>query len=172
MSFGEAVQRRADLLRRRGADVDRILRDACRGAAVRAVAAAQDRTPPTEAGLGGVNARSGQLKQHWATDSVTEPEIRPGGAGCAEYAAQLRNDTQYASYVDQGHRVEKHFVPGLMVNPATGRLEQVDPGLGGIMVGTKTAYVAGVFMAEAGHEAFEDAALKMLDGVAREVFKP
>lgn len=172
MSFGDSIQRRADFLRKRGADVERILRETCRGAAMQAVKAAQNKTPPTGDDLGGVSTRSGQLKEHWATDSKVEPQVRAGQGGGTEYAAMLRNNMDYASYVDQGHRMDKHFVPGLMVNPATGKLERVDPSMGGIMVGTKTGYVPGVFMAEAGREAFEDNAMKGLDGLAREVLGP
>lgn len=59
-----------------------------------------------------------------------------------------------------------------MVNPGTGKLERVDPELGGMMVGTKTKYVPGVFMSEAGIDAFEDSSVRELGRVAREVFKP
>lgn len=172
MSFGDAIQRRADLLRRRGADVDRIFRETAKGAARRAVAAAQDKTPPTAEDMGGVNTRSGQLKQHWATDSKTAPDVRPHPGGGVEYAALLKNNQQYASYVDRGHRMDKHFVPGLVINQVTGRLERVEPSQGGIMVGTKTFYVQGAFMTDAGHKAFEETALRELDRTVREVFKP
>lgn len=121
--------------------------------------------------LAGVGTRSGGLKQRWATDSKPEPVLRPVPGG-QEYATELRNDAQYASYVDQGHRMDRHFVPGLMVNPGTGRLERVDPALGGIMVGTKTKYVPGVFMSEAGVDAFKDSSVRELGRIAREVFKP
>lgn len=171
MSFGDAIQRRADLLRKRGADVDRILRDTARGAAIQAVRAAQDKTPMTEDDLAGVGTRSGRLKQLWATDSKTEPEIRPHPGGGVEYLTRLGNNAEYASYVDQGHRMDKHFVPGLMADPVTGKLERVDPKLGGIMVGTKTSYVPGIHASEAGRDAFEDSAVRELNKIAREVFR-
>lgn len=44
--------------------------------------------------------------------------------------------------------MDMHFVPGLIINPYTGLLERVDPSLGGIMVGTKTKYVRGLYMKE------------------------
>lgn len=181
MSFGDAIQRRADLLRKRGADMDRIFRETAKGAAMRAVAAAQEKTPPTADDMSGVSTRSGQLKQHWATDSKTVPEVRPHPGGGVEYVSRLGNDMRYASYVDRGHRMDRHFVPGLAVNPVTGKLERVEAkytdelGIShvrGIVVGTKTFYVQGVFMTDAGHKAFEDTALVELDKIAREVFKP
>lgn len=171
MSFGNAIQRRADLLRKRGADATQILLNTSRGATRHAVAAAQDKTPMTADDLSGVGTRSGHLKAHWATDSVTDPVVRPASSG-VEYATALANEVDYASYIDQGHRLDKHFVPGLMVNPVTGKLERVDPALGGIMVGIKTSYVSGLFMAEAGRRAFEERAQRELSRLILEVFRP
>ena len=51
-----------------------MLADVARNATLRAVEAAQDKTPPTTDSLSGTNTRTGELKQHWATDSRTEPE--------------------------------------------------------------------------------------------------
>lgn len=167
MSFGDAVQRRADLLRKRGADVDKILREISEGATIQAVRAATEKTPPTGGGPSGTNTRSGELKAHWATDSETKPEVSGG-----TYTTYLKNNMRYAAYVDQGHRMDKHFVPGLILNPVTGQLERSPDGSGGIVVGTKTQYVPGIFMSEAGHEAFEDSVLRELTKLLREVFKP
>lgn len=66
---------------------------------------------------------------------------------------------QYASYVNNGHRMDRHFVPGLYINPFSGQLEYdaAKKGEVGIMVGTKTDYVPGLFMAEAGEEAYQRA---------------
>ena len=61
---------------------------------------------------------------------------------------ELNNNMQYASYVNDGHRVDKHFVPGLIINGNL--LERSPDGSGGIMVGTKTSYVQGKYMKEAG----------------------
>lgn len=53
-----------------------MLADVARNATLRAVEAAQDKTPPTTDSLSGTNTRTGELKQHWATDSRTEPQNR------------------------------------------------------------------------------------------------
>ena len=89
--------------------------------------------------ISGTNTRSSSLKEHWAIDS----RIDPIGAGSSEYVTVLGNNMQYASYVDQGHRMDKHFVPGLVIDPVSGNLERSPDGSGGIMVGTKTLYVPG-----------------------------
>lgn len=58
MSFGDSIQRRSDLLRKRGANVELTLLSVSRGATMRAVAAAQDKTPMTANDLAGVGTRS------------------------------------------------------------------------------------------------------------------
>lgn len=171
MSFGDAIQRRADLLRKRGADVDRIFWETSRGATIQAIAAAQDKTPATMDDLAGTDTRSGGMKEQWAVESELEPEIRPHLDSGTDYVTYLNNNAEYASYVDQGHQMHRHFVPGLILDSETGKLERVPPDEGGIMVGTKTSYVPGIFAVEAGRDAFEDAAVRALNKAAQEVFR-
>lgn len=120
-----------------------------KGATIRAVEKAAELTPPTLDDLSGTNTRSGEMKQHWATDSRVVP-VKRGGT----YVTELNNDRQYASYVNDGHRMDRHFVPGLVINPESGMLEYNPDGKGGIVVGTKTRYVEGLFMEEAAHEEY------------------
>lgn len=127
-----------------------MLADVARNATLRAVEAAQDKTPPTADSLSGTNTRTGELKQHWATDSRTEPE-RQGG----EIVTELNNNKEYASYVNDGHRMDKHFVPHLTVEPSSGLLQIDMSKPGGMMVGTKTTYVEGLHMSDAGIEAYK-----------------
>jgi hypothetical protein len=130
-----------------------MLSDAARNATLRAVEAAQDKTPPTADSLSGTNTRTGELKERWAVDSRTEPYGLLGG----ELVTNLSNNANYASYVNNGHRMDKHFVPGLYKSTYTGMLEY-DPGRRdevGMMVGTKTAYVEGLHMSDAGIEAYK-----------------
>jgi hypothetical protein len=127
-----------------------MLADVARNATLRAVEAAQDKTPPTADSLCGTNTRTGELKQHWATDSRTEPE-RQGG----EIVTELNNNKEYASYVNDGHRMDKHFVPHLTVEPYSGLLQIDMSKPGGMMVGTKTTYVEGLHMSDAGIEAYK-----------------
>ena len=120
-----------------------------KGATIRAVEKATELTPPTLDDLSGTNTRPGEMKQHWASDSKVIP-VRRGGT----YVTELNNDKQYASYVNDGHRMDRHFVPGLVINPESGLLEYNPDGRGGIVVGTKTQYVEGLFMEEAAHEEY------------------
>lgn len=163
-NFGKAIQMRGDMLRKKGADVARIFVEISRGATMRAIEAAQNKTPPVD-DISGTNTRSGSLKEHWATDSQIDPVVKG-----REVSTVLGNNMQYASYVDQGHRMDKHFVPGLVIDPVSGNLEKSPDGSGGIMVGTKTLYVPGVHMAQAGRDAFEQSAMDELSKVTKKVF--
>ena len=125
---------------------------ACKAATMRAVEKATEMTPPTKGDLAGTNTRTGEMKQHWATDSETTP-AKQGN----DYTTLLANNMQYASYVNDGHRMDRHFVPGLNLNEASGLLEYDPSGRGGIMVGTRTQYVEGLFMEEAAHEEYHRA---------------
>lgn len=135
-------------------------------ATMAAIEAATDATPPVEDDLAGVNTRTGQLKAHWAVDSQTEAVYKNGA-----WETQLKNNMYYASYVNDGHRMDKHFVPGLYVNPYSGKLEYDAERRGevGIMVGTKTQYVEGLFMAEKGEEAYGKAIDAGLIKIAKEI---
>ena len=139
---------------------------AAKNATIRAVEAAQEKTPPTADSLGCTNTRSGELKQHWATDSKIVPEQQDG-----QYVTELANNKEYASFVNDGHRMDKHFVPGLYVNPASGLLEY-DPSRKdevGIMVGTRTPYVEGLHMTDAAQQAYEETVKTELEHVSREL---
>ena len=143
-----------------------LISDAAKNATIRAVEAAQDKTPPTADSLGGTNTRSGELKQHWATDSKIVPELQD-----EQYVTELNNNKEYASFVNDGHRMDRHFVPGLYVNPASGLLEY-DPGRKdevGIMVGTKTQYVEGLHMTDAAQQAYEETLKAELGSAGREL---
>lgn len=122
-------------------------------ATMRAIERAAELTPPTGTDLKGTHTRSGELKQHWATDSVTEPK-RQG----REVVTILANDKDYASYVNDGHRMDRHFVPGLYVNPHSGMLEYDPSADVGIVVGSKTAYVRGLHMVDGAKAAYHAAA--------------
>lgn len=69
------------------------------------------------------------------------------------------------------NHMDKHFVPGLTLDPVTEKLERGDPSDGGIMVGVKTQYVPGIFMTEAGKDAYEKAALNGLSQKLQELMK-
>lgn len=145
-SFGSQIRKRIEELRKAGQNIPLILEEVAEGATIEAVRVATEKTPPNGgAAIAGTNTRSGEMAQHWETDSITVPV---GGAlsGGTTFMTVLANNTQYASYVNDGHRIDEHFVPGLIIN---GNLLEEDPdGEGGIMVGTKTSYVEGKYMKE------------------------
>lgn len=141
--FGAETRRYLKRLHKAGANVINIVAEAAQVATGEAVKTAQKHTPPNGgAPIKGTNTRTGKMSQSWATDSVTTPIISGNTV-----TTILANNMQYASYVNDGHRVDKHFVPGLIING--GLLEMSKDGDdGGIMVGTKTTYVPGLYMTE------------------------
>lgn len=146
-SFGSQIRKRVKELQVLGDKLPDVLSDCVEDAAKKAVEAATQATPPNTGDIAGTNTRSGQLAQHWVTDSVTEP-MGVALSGGKDFVTILANNMQYASYVNDGHRMDKHFVPGLI--PNGDMLERVDPDVGGIVVGTKTTYVEGLYMKERG----------------------
>ena len=167
MSYQVSLQRRLQELKRAQQSLTPTLIKVAKGATQRAVEAAMDATPPKKGtgSLKGTHTRTGELKEHWATDSVVEPLVTGG-----KYETFLRNDMEYASYVDQGHRMDKHFVPGLYVDE-NGVLNYDPTAKVGLVVGTKTKYVKGEFMVDKAREAYEKACLTELDKEIARLFK-
>lgn len=117
----------------------------------RAVEEATELTPPIQDGLGGEHTRSGEMKQHWAKDSQTTPQRRGD-----DRITGLNNDKEYASYVNDGHRMDRHFVPGLYINPGSGLLEYDPSKKAGIVVGTKTKYVPGLHITDKARKKYRE----------------
>lgn len=163
MSFTVNLQQRIQQLKKIKADVPKVLSDVAEGATLRAIEKAQDATPPKMNSLRGTNTRTGELKAHWATDSKPKPVIRGNTV-----VTELNNNIEYASYVNDGHRMDKHFVPGLYIDNgmlnldprpfARGRARAV-----GLVVGTKTRYVKGEFMVDKAKAEYERVVLAELD---------
>lgn len=84
-------------------------------------------------------------------------------SGGSTHVTILANDKEYASYVNDGHRMDRHFVPGLYINPHSGLLEYDPKAKVGIVVGTKTRYVKGEFMVDKAKAAYEKTVLAELD---------
>lgn len=163
-SFGSQIRKRMGELRKAGEDVPKIMAEVAEAATIEAVRVATENTPPNGAPIAGTNTRSGQMAQHWELDSQTKPVMTGGSV-----QTTLANNMQYASYVNDGHRMDKHFVPGLIENG--GLLERVDPDVGGIMVGTKTTYVKGLYMKEKAIGKYRFVVQKELDRRVRERMK-
>lgn len=144
---------RMEALKRAQAQVPDILAEVAQTATMRAVNKAAELTPPTGGDLSGTNTRTGELKQHWESDSQTTP-VRQGSG----WVTLLANDKEYASYVDEGHRMDRHFVPGLYINPESGLLEYDPAAEVGLVVGTQTTYVPGLHMVDAAKEEYHRAA--------------
>ena len=158
MNLEESAKRLEQIAEKLPGMIEGIAKDAT----LRAIEKATDLTPPTADDLRGTNARSGEMKQHWSTDSKAEPV---GGAlsGGEEYHTFLNNDKKYSSYVNDGHRMDRHFVPGLYINPESGLLEyDADYGEAGfgLVVGTKTSYVKGLYMTEAAKKEYSKTVAK------------
>lgn len=145
MTLEERIRQLQDIQARFPSELSNIAKNAT----IRAVEKAVDMTPPLENDLRGTNTRSGGMKQHWRTDSQITPQVSGN-----KYTTVLGNNKKYASYVNDGHRMDRHFVPGLYVNPASGMLEVNPDGTGGLVVGTQTSYVPGLHMEEAAHEEY------------------
>lgn len=142
------LQEYADRLRRNETQINDRMVEAMRNATMRAIEKAQEMTPPN-GDVRGANTRTGDLKAHWETDSQKEPQQRGNNL-----VTILANNMQYASYVNDGHRMDRHFVPGLVIN-AAGILDYNPGGEGGIVVGTKTTYVPGLHMTDEAKKVFE-----------------
>ena len=136
---------------------------ACKDATIRAVEKATEMTPTRPDELRGTNTQSGTMKQDWVAKSKTTPEVSGG-----KYTTYLNNDKNYASYVNDGQRMDRHFVPGLVINQ-NGVLEMNPDGKGGIVVGTKTSYVPGIFMVDAAKEEYRRVLKSELEDIG-EVF--
>ena len=153
-------------LKKLKADVALVCYDTAKQATTAAVEAAQAKTPPPPGSKRGVNTVSGDLRDAWDTDSVVEPIIAGNG-----FQTIQGNNQDYASYVDQGHRMDRHFVPGLYVDPESGLLNYDLSAKVGLVVGTKTKYVPGAFMVDAAKEAYEKTCKQLLEKKIAELLK-
>ena len=140
-------------------DLNGKIMEAMRIATEKAIQAAADATPP----LSEPNTTTGELKAHWETDSNTKAE-HEGNV----WRTYLANNVQYASYVNDGHRMDRHFVPGLVKTDFGLEYFPQLRGQTGIMVGTKTKYVPGLHMTDKGQDAFYDNIGTVLAGLLEE----
>lgn len=159
-SFGATIRKRLAQLQAAGQDIQKIVDEVNTGATIEAVRVATEKTPPNGTALAGTGMRTGQLAQHWELDSETQS---------IHGTTKLKNNMQYASYVNDGHRVDRHFVPGLIQNGPM--LERVPADMGGIVVGTKTTYVKGLYMKEAAIKRWRKVVRTELDRCVTEALK-
>ena len=158
------LSERAAQLRERQARVRAMLSTAAEAATMRAVETATDETPMGRDDLRGTNTRTGHMKQDWSAASRTAPVWRGN-----EAVTELNNNMEYASYVNDGHRMDRHFVPGLYVD--NGMLNYDPSADVGIVVGTKTAYVPGVHMVDKAKETYQRVVRSESENIAEEALK-
>ena len=140
--FGAETRRYMKRLQKAGVKVREIVIDAAKTGTMAAVETAAQHTPPNGgAPIRGVNTRTGEMAQSWATDSQIIPTVSGDTISTA-----LCNNKQYASYVNDGHRMDKYFTTHVAIE--NGMLVGKPDGTGGLMVGTKTSYVPGLYMKE------------------------
>ncbi|MCI9367002.1 MAG: HK97 gp10 family phage protein [Oscillospiraceae bacterium] len=164
MELGDGLRKRLAELEKRFPDIKNRLADIAQGATLQAVELAVELTPPNTFEDGeqrGVNMISGEMAQHWVSDS----SCTPVGVG---FSTILANNMEYASYVNDGHRVDKHFVPGLYID-ADGLLSRDLGRKCGLVVGTKTTYVEGLHITEKAMDRYDEVARTELDKLTGEI---
>lgn len=141
---------------------ERNIKDAC----YEMVAKAKEVTPPPPGAVRGKNTTTGDMAAHWTFDIRTVKDmhrvkLENGVYQIYEKANGQKVEVHYASYVENGHKVDKHFVPWLRVDDTGMALERVIPEPGekmfGIMVGTKTKEVPAANIVEKAQKRFFDA---------------
>jgi hypothetical protein len=114
--------------------------------------AAKDHTPHKDDGKPrGFNTITNALQESWV--AKYEPSNNKKDVG----TVTLTNDKPYAGYVQNGHRVSKHFVPWLYKDGMGTLSYETDHNqpMFGLVVGAKTPYVKGVDMVGPAEEAFD-----------------
>lgn len=159
--FGAETRRYLKRLQKAGVKVREIIIEAAEVGTMAAVETATEHTPPNGgAPISGVNTRTGELSQSWATDSQTTPTVSG-----ETITTMLCNNKQYASYVNDGHRMDKHFTTHVAIE--NGMLVGKPDGTGGLMVGTKTSYIPGLYMKEKATGKYKTTVRYMLQDAVR-----
>lgn len=171
MALGDGLRARLAELEKQFPDARGRIAAIAEGATARAIETAIDLTPPNTFEDGeqrGVNMISGEMAQHWRGDSSITPVGTTFVTVLANKAKDPKNDKEYASYVNDGHRVDKHFVPGLYIDE-DGLLSRDLERDVGLMVGTKTTYVEGLHITDKAIDAYDEVVRKEFDKLTREV---
>ena len=101
------LKERVKQLRAIEAQLPEKLKQAATGAAIRAVDKATELTPPKTGDLRGTNTRSGEMKQHWATDS--KPVAN-------------RRGNQYVSLLQKQHGRAASLLIGVLIKGHAGKI--------------------------------------------------
>lgn len=166
MELGDGLRKRLAELERLAPDIPKRLAAIAEEATDQAVTLATELTPPDSFQEGkqrGINMISGELAHHWRTDS----SVTPVGD---TFVTVLANDMEYASYVNDGHRVDRHFVPGLYVDEdGLLSMDLSKPKGVGLMVGAKTTYVEGLHITDKAIDKYDEVVRSELDKLEREM---
>lgn len=152
MAFGDAIKALGDRYKSYRGKVKNRMIEAQEQATIAAIDKATELTPPVPGDRErGVNALTEpHAKENWKRDSVSVPIVTNN-----TYKTYLVNTAYYISFLDEGHWVDMHFVPHLFINAGTGLLDKL-PGLsGGIVVGTQTEYIPGLYFKEQAIDAYK-----------------
>lgn len=151
-------------IKRFKSDYDKVFMKIQEAATFDAIETATDLTPPV-GNIRGTNTITGTLKGAWATDSLYISKKKNNS-----YVTLLANKTPYASFVNNGHTLNRHFVPGLIINPYSGVLEKAPAGMNtGIVVGTKTHFIPGRFMLEGALKTYYNSLNEKMDKLIEEI---
>lgn len=142
MAFGDNLKALGDRYKAYKATIKQDVAEALEESTQIAVDVATSLTPPVEGdGPRGENALTNTAKPAWELDSIVTPMTRGN-----EIYTVLQNNTPYISYLNDGHIVDMHFVPHLFKNEVTGLLDKIPSQSGGIVVGTQTKFIQGLYM--------------------------
>lgn len=173
MELGDGLRRRLAELEKQFPDMRNRIADIAEEATFRAIETATELTPPNTFGDGeqrGVNMISGAMAQHWKKDSSLTPVGTTFVTVLANEVKDMENDMEYASYVNDGHRVDKHFVPGLYVDEdGLLSMDLSKPKGVGLMVGAKTTYVEGLHITDKAIDKYDEVVRAELEQLTREL---
>ena len=115
--------------------------EAQRTATIAAVNKAIERTAPNDGIARGSNVVTGNMSRHWQTDSKVDP-VDEG----SKMTTELNCNVDYASYVNDGHWLYRHFVPGLYIDENGLISKTFNPGVGLIVAKDGKKWVPGRYM--------------------------
>lgn len=136
-----------DITRETREQTERNIKDACAEMVLRA----KETTPPLNGEDRGKNTVTGDLAASWKYEYKLED---------GTWKVTIKNDVQYASYVNNGHIMKEHFVPWLFIDGMGVLARHIpEPGepLFGLTVGTQTEKVEGYNMVEKAKDRFFEA---------------
>lgn len=142
MALGDGVRSALKRYARYSLGVQRAIVEVQREATEAAIRVATENTPHEGDGkTRGLNQITNNAYLSWERDSKAVP-INFG----SDYVTSLVNTQPYISFINDGHFQDMHFVPHLFPNASTGLLDKIPEQSGGIVVGTQTEYIAGLYM--------------------------